>query len=900
MRKYLFLFFLLATVSAFGQKQGHAEFNFASPSSLNPSVTPASSGITVDVTDKTFTDGLATISFERGSQRTGVALTTQTDLQGNPVSYFLALTKSSSMTIKVRNGATIESIVFSSSHIGDFDLTPGQPGLLDPASRKQWTKNNDSDITSVTFDNNGDNSNITKIQVNYTEPINILEPTRVTPQYEVASFKDLTLAFSSNMTRVGASNLSIKNGTKSYPLSVDIKNSEIVLSTAETIATDGTYTISIPAGYFQNSEGYRNKALNYTIVISTPKNTLNYVSVNPVTEETEKLTSPITLTYDTYLKLSSEKLMMQKDGVDFAYVTLEKSSTNYKEVNISFVDIPEVITEKGIYTIKVPEGVIYDNLEKTYNPEFTLTYKVGYKPAPVYTETMKTAMALVAKTGVGYPTAESDSRKALLTLTNSEDVPTDEILQSAINAFYAETNVELPSIGKWYYISNISTTGIASYITVKDNTLGLTTKKSEATPFEVVEPMLFKTINNKYLFTASIEDNAENKSLTLAKLNVKDVDFQKTFGYFSVYGYYETTKSGDVLNAFASVNSFENQISTDDHDTAPVFNTKYSSAYSFTETSKPSEKPIVVELASTLSPTVLTEDNGVLEIQFATEENLEINDNTAAYLANEEGKRMVGITFFADESDKNVFKTSVEGLQNAKYQIVLPEGTFKYSANGNTYINKAMAMSFEVNKSSETPDQPENPDKPGQHGDNKAFNHDFDGYIYYPQTIRISYNDFNNFCICGEDDNFFVDTTIKVELKQLDANRTIRTGHFQKIDTFPTIEDCKTAYKLVLDEPIKEGDLREGETYNFVMQPATFGDSYFNRYINGESGISASQCHVNQIQYGTYINDKSTGIKEITSDSSKEAVIYDLMGRRVQSMSRPGIYIVNGKKVIKK
>ena len=50
----------------------------------------------------------------------------------------------------------------------------------------------------------------------------------------------------------------------------------------------------------------------------------------------------------------------------------------------------------------------------------------------------------------------------------------------------------------------------------------------------------------------------------------------------------------------------------------------------------------------------------------------------------------------------------------------------------------------------------------------------------------------------------------------------------------------------------------------------------------------------------TVDNDAVTGIDEVTTDSDKPSVIYDLMGRRVQNMSRPGIYIVNGKKVVKK
>ena len=66
--------------------------------------------------------------------------------------------------------------------------------------------------------------------------------------------------------------------------------------------------------------------------------------------------------------------------------------------------------------------------------------------------------------------------------------------------------------------------------------------------------------------------------------------------------------------------------------------------------------------------------------------------------------------------------------------------------------------------------------------------------------------------------------------------------------------------------------------------------------------MSPSKCKVNPVMRIVYKvnNDKATSIDEITTDSNKPSVIYDLMGRRVQNMSRPGIYIVNGKKVVKK
>lgn len=899
MRKFLFYFFLLISVSAFGQMRRLAEFNFASPSSLNPSVTPATNGISVDVTNQSFTNGLASISFVRGSQPTGAQFTTQTDSEGNPISYFLSLTKSTNMIIKSESGASIDSIRFTSNHIGDFNLTSGQPGTLPPGQMKKiWVKNNDTNVSSVTFENNGDDSYIANIKVYYTEPINILEPIHVTPQNVVTSFNSLTLAFSSNLSKVGSANLFITNGVKSYPISVNINNSDVILTTEESIATDGTYTISIPEGYFQNEEGYRNKALSYTIVVNSPKNTLKYLNISPKTVEIDKLNSPIILTYGTNLKSFSKDLMMSKDGEDFSPVTMARSLTNSMEVYITF-DIPQGISEKGEYTINVPEGTIYDNLSKTYNPAFTIIYKVGYTPAPVDSEVMKLAKKELSKNGVGYPSANSSSRIALAELTSAQPAPSDEELQKAINAFYNETNVEMPTVGKWYVISNVNAIGKTLYISAKNNVLGVTANEDEATAFEVVEPMLLKTLDGKYLFTASLEDNAENKTLSLAKFAVANVDAKKLLGSLSMNGYYETTKDGTVLNAFASVDFKNNKISTDDHD-ALLFNDDFSGAFAFIQTNEPTDKPIAIDLKCELTPTVLAENYGELNLQFNNTESLELDANAETYLANKDGKRLVGLTLTADADNKNIFKTSVQDLQNAKYLIVLPEGTFKYSANGNIFINKELSLAFEVNKQSgENPDQPENPDKPGQHGDNKAFIHDFDTYIYYPNVISVRYEDFNNFSICGVDDDFYVDTTIPVSLKQIDTNRTIRTGYFQKIDEFPGVENCTTGYKLVFDEPIKEGELKQ-DIYTFVMQPATFGDRNFFRYISGESCVSASQCHVNAISYSPYRNVIPTGIKDITVDTDRPTVIYDLMGRRVQSMTRPGIYIVNGKKVVKK
>jgi hypothetical protein len=41
----------------------------------------------------------------------------------------------------------------------------------------------------------------------------------------------------------------------------------------------------------------------------------------------------------------------------------------------------------------------------------------------------------------------------------------------------------------------------------------------------------------------------------------------------------------------------------------------------------------------------------------------------------------------------------------------------------------------------------------------------------------------------------------------------------------------------------------------------------------------------------------ASSISEITADTIANTTIYDLQGRRVSAIKRPGIYLVNGKKL---
>lgn len=883
MRLLLSFLLILFSSSVFSQKQKVVTLDFTDPASLG-----LPTGNDNDLNDNTYTLGKANISFSRGTQDLGVRYIFQND------SYYLEMNKGSRLFMKGVDGAVLNVVSFSVENFGDLNVVDENEGSWD-SDKGKWSCNGNGNITNVAFKNSGKHTLIKSITVTYTEPINVLIPSCDASQLSVASFNSLSLSFNSSVTEVGSQSLSITGNGNTYPLSVGISGSKVTLSSSEAIKTDGTYTLSIPAGYFQNSEGYRNKALTYTIVVNTPKNTLNYVSVNPTEGEIEKLTSPITLTFGENLKNFSAELKMYKDGEEFAPVTIARSADNGEIVKLSF-DIPQGISEKGIYTIKVSEKTIYNLLGKIYNPAFTLTYKVGYKPVPVDSETMKNAKALLKKCGVGYPAANSESRTNLTALTTAEEIPTDETLQKAIDAFYSETNVEMPSVGNWYYISNVGVTGSPLYVTAKNNELGLTTDKSKATAFEVVEPMLFKTINGKYLFTGGIEDNADNKTMTLAKMTVDGVNADKLFGYFSIYGYFKTNKSGDIKDAYASIDRSKMIVSTDDDDTAPVFNDTYSGAFAFTETIKPSEQPTAIDMNCTVSPATVTDTNTTLTLTFTDANIISINSQAEAKLCTEDGTTIQSLDLRVNENLGNALTVNVGNLQDAKYKILIPAGYVSYTNDGIKYVNNEMQVMFEVKKGGSVDPTP-----------SAEFNYTYTGFLYYPTADKIKDVDLNNFTIGNAHYNYpeepqglMVDETKEILLVKEFSGDVIRRGHFKKVASMPTDPDSPEAYQIEFDKPIAEGELKAGK-YIFVIPDATYGDYNFGKYLKDPSSVKASDCYVNkEDRFPFSVDNTATGINGITTGDSVEKKIYTLQGIRVSKMTTPGIYIVNGKKVVKR
>ena len=132
------------------------------------------------------------------------------------------------------------------------------------------------------------------------------------------------------------------------------------------------------------------------------------------------------------------------------------------------------------------------------------------------------------------------------------------------------------------------------------------------------------------------------------------------------------------------------------------------------------------------------------------------------------------------------------------------------------------------------------------------------------------------------------------------------TGHFENYDNF--IHDYGTDYvgtyaiKFVPDTPLKAGDLTNSPgIYGYYCPVGTFGDANYGGWMEGGQ-VNPEECHVNSkgiiISY-TIDNSLVTGINNVSSPEESQP-IFDLQGRRVQNIDKKGIYVVNGRKVVKK
>lgn len=161
---------------------------------------------------------------------------------------------------------------------------------------------------------------------------------------------------------------------------------EFTDAAGEPITAEGEYRIEIPAGVFGNKAWYDSDCLSGACNAAT---TLYYTVGKEVTEITytadpangSKVDALGTVTIDyntTSIMASSGQIVIYKDGKELKKVEAEvvyKDPNDFNEVSHK-ATVAVNATEKGVYTIEIPEGYFVDENGDNI-PAVTLTYYVG-------------------------------------------------------------------------------------------------------------------------------------------------------------------------------------------------------------------------------------------------------------------------------------------------------------------------------------------------------------------------------------------------------------------------------------------------------------------------------------------------------------------------------------------
>lgn len=912
MKRTLFLALLFLTITGFAQKSGSVVFDFSKPTLLSPSVTIPSDKSNVLVTDLVFENGPIHISFKYGSQPSG-ARVSSIDHNDGSISYMLEVTATTTMTFSANEGTVINRIEFNGDNtiIGDLGLADKQPGMMDYTQVNcPWTdKGSEGMVNSVSFFNNSATSKLYQIKINYTSPSDVLVPaSSISSGQTIDYFREMTLTFARNINILNSSGISLttEDGSKSWPVETKVDGNKAVLSIAEAITDNCSLKLVIPSRCFEDTEGYQNTALSYSFSVRKPMNVFNYVSASPELGRVDIIPNTFSLTFpDLVGHVSDAPLTLMKDGNAYRSVKMSHEE-NSKDVLFVIQNTSTDITEKGTYTITVPEGmisdVLYGNEASTYNKEFTLTYTISDPEPEPDSETLTEAKTLLTKTGVGYPSKNSPARMALQELVNTEK-PSDENLQAAILDYYNETAIGLPENGKFYKLASINADGNKLWLNYSDGTVKLIGDESLSTAFKATSnadgTTVFST-DGHYLHvlvqdskfdgtTASnvtTEYNADINDITLAKLAIADKDAKSMFGLLSMYGCLgKDVVLDDVKYAYALVSHPEGQIRTGVDYPLNYFADILTNAFIVCEVAVP------VELSYTITPDKVKSNKEELTITFTDADVVSLSSTVTPYFKNANEEKVMNAVIEQKEGSTNTFVVKLDGLSNGKYGLVIPQGTFTCIVDGETRLVMSMSKIFEINEN-------------GGSDIDAEFDYSYVTYHVYPEKFLRGYVkdvDLNDFVIYKyfEYSGLVANTNKVVKLVRYDnIDDIVRTGHFEPyvIPEMPEVQ----AIKIVLDEPILEGQLTTAK-YAFLFEPATFGDAKYGEYLEDKTSVAPNECCVNPRDriYANVDNNKATGINDIEIDTIKNGKIYDIMGRPVNSMDKKGVYIVNGKKVVK-
>ena len=563
------------------------------------------------VTNTTFTNGLATISFGNGPAE----IDTWNPTENNP-SYYLSLSRGTYLVVSVKDGCTIDKVIINKNS-SDAVYLQADRGSYNTVTGT-WTPGTEQYNQVGFYYSSSQAPVIGHVQVEFTEPSVVLATTAISPdptaEEKPMSFDKMELTYGNangSLSIQNATGITIAGdykyaniyGSVNTTLTPTADGNKVILTLSPAITHDGTFTITVPEKSFKDSEGYENVGFTTTVTVIENRATFDTAYVKVLNAESEYVylnnqdiyTFPeeIILEFPTNIGHidGDARFRLFREGTEepVAQMKLAAVDGEDKKAKLVFHSKSENTFAQGAYQLVVSSKVIFnsnyeDEIYERYNPEIVLKFNYTEAPDPLQpkwdklAELKEKAAACYALIGqLGYPKTDVSPKtlgelKDIVAATTNENGELDAQitdLETAIKAFYGATDVVLPTASTteddgWYTITSVAK---GSELPLHYEN-GAVTVGGTATAFQVQSiteagVIVLKTVDGKYLHvltttaasTTTSDKNVTNtympavNDLTIQKLKLAgdETDQEPVAGLFTIQGSLGRDASDNLL-----------------------------------------------------------------------------------------------------------------------------------------------------------------------------------------------------------------------------------------------------------------------------------------------------------------------------------------------------------------
>lgn len=317
-----------------------------------------------------------------------------------------------------------------------------------------------------------------------------------------------------------------------------------------------------------------------------------------------------------------------------------------------------------------------------------------------------------------------------------------------------------------------------------------------------------------------------------------------------------------------------------------------------------------IDPLASLSPTTINKAGDEMVLTIGNVNKAILKTPTAPYFVYDDGEKMgqrveYTATILTAKANRLAdFDVATSGLDGGKYILIMPAGTFTFEANDPTKVvtDKELRASFTV----------KNSDAPATNFSETLTNVSFINPSARSSSVIFKDVILNDLVVYAYkfDVSGLVPGTGKVRVKSTMWGNTVIEGKLVKYNTMQ--QDYGAIYgmdftevyalRFVPDTPLMGGELDNAPgIYGFFLDVAAMGDANYGKWLNNPNSVAPSACRVNPEMAGPTFqinNDTGTGIETVILDNTDTKDFYDLQGRRVDNISKKGVYIINGKKVV--